>query len=91
LTLILPDSDVEGLLDMHQVIPVLEEAFRRQAVGEAVNSPRTRSRASGSVLNVMHAVLPYLGMGGIKAYMSSPGGTRFVFVLFDSLNSTPSR
>jgi ornithine cyclodeaminase/alanine dehydrogenase-like protein (mu-crystallin family) len=89
LTLLLSEADVEGLLDMQGVVSALEEAFRREAVGEAVNSPRTRSRGLRSVLSVMHAVLPYLGRGGLKSYMGSPGGTRFVIVLYDSADSTP--
>lgn len=74
---------------MTEVVASVEEVFRRQAHGEAVNSARTRSRTPGAVLNVMHASLPYLGRGGIKCYMSSRKGTRFVLVLFDSTDSRP--
>ncbi len=89
LVLILSEKDVESLLDMKEVVASVEEAFRRQARGEAVNSLRTRSRAPGSVLNVMHASLSYLGRGGLKCYMTSKKGTRFVFILFDSVDSRP--
>jgi len=74
---------------MKEVVAAVEEAFRREAMGEAVNSPRTRSRSPTAVLNVMHAVLPYLGRGGLKCYMSSAEGTRFVIVLYDMEDSTP--
>ena len=67
----------------------MEEAFRRKASGEADNSPRTRSSAPGAVLNVMHACLPYIGRGGLKCYLSSRTGTRFVFVLFDLSDGKP--
>jgi ornithine cyclodeaminase/alanine dehydrogenase-like protein (mu-crystallin family) len=89
MTLILSEQDVESLLDMKDVVLSVEEAFRREASGEASNFMRTRSKGSASVLSVMHASLPYLGRGGLKAYMSSKAGTKFVIVLFDSVDSTP--
>ena len=89
MTLILSEEDVRGLIDMKEVVSEVEEAFRRQGTGEAVNSPRTRTRSGGSVLNVMHSSLPYLGRGGLKAYMSSKSGTRFAVVLFDLASSQP--
>ena len=89
MTLILSERDVEGLLDMGEVVAVVEEAFRRKGMGEAVNLMRTRARGASSMLNVMHANLSYLGRAGVKAYLSSRSGTKFVFVLFDSVDSTP--
>ncbi len=89
MTLFLSETQVESLLDMKEVVPAVEEAFRHQAGGEAVNSMRTRSRAPGAALNVMHAALQYLGRGGVKCYMSSPEGTKFIFVLFDMKDSSP--
>jgi alanine dehydrogenase len=89
LTLILSERDVESLLDMKEVVHSVEEAFLREASGEATNFMRTRSLGAASVLSVMHASLSYLGRGGLKAYMSSKAGTRFVVVLFDSADSAP--
>ena len=89
MTLVLSEKDVEDLLDMKEVVSSVEEAFRREGGGEASNSMRTRSRGGDSVLNVMHSNLAYLGRGGLKAYMSSRGGTRFVIVLFDGSTSLP--
>ncbi|HEY6282399.1 MAG TPA: ornithine cyclodeaminase family protein [Nitrososphaerales archaeon] len=83
------ERDVQNLLDMKEVVQTVEEAFRREALGEATNFMRTRSRGSVSVLNVMHASLSYLGRGGLKAYMSSKSGTKFVVILFDSADSAP--
>ena len=84
MTLILSEKDVEGLVGMQDVIPCVEEAFRRQGAGEVSSFMRTRSRGPSSVLNVMHANLPYLGRGGLKAYLSSRAGTKFVLLLFDT-------
>jgi alanine dehydrogenase len=89
LTLLLSETDVESLLDMDEAVECVEEAFRRQSQGEAENFMRTRSRGRGSTLSVLHASLSYLGRGGLKCYVSSRSGTRFVFVLFDSSDSTP--
>ncbi len=89
MTLLLSERDVASLLEMDEVVSSVEEAFRRQSRGEAVNSIRTRSRGQASVLNAMHASLSYLGRGGLKCYMSSKGGARFVFILFDASDSRP--
>jgi alanine dehydrogenase len=89
LTLILSEKDAESLLDMDEVVSSVEEALRRQGLGEASNFMRTRARGKASVLNVMHANLSYLGRGGLKAYMSSGAGTKFVVVLFDAATSVP--
>lgn len=89
MTLILSERNIASLIQMKEVIASVEECFRRQASGEAASSPRTRSSAPGSVLNVMHASLAYLGRAGVKCYLSSGKGTRFVFVLFRTEDSEP--
>lgn len=89
MTLVLSEEEVGALLDMKEVVSAVEDAFRRQGEGQVANSSRTRSRGDGSVLNVMHASMNYLGRGGLKAYMASRGGAKFVFVLFDSATSSP--
>lgn len=89
MTLVLAERDVQDLIDMHEVVSSVEEAFRRKGAGDVSNSMRTRSRGSDSVLNVMHASLAYLGRGGLKAYMSSRAGSRFAFILFDAASSVP--
>jgi ornithine cyclodeaminase/alanine dehydrogenase-like protein (mu-crystallin family) len=86
LTLLLSEGEVAGLLDMKEVVPAVEEAFRQEGLREAANSSRTRTRTRGAVLNVMHASLPYLGRAGVKC---TQRGTKFVFVLFDLDDSAP--
>lgn len=85
MTLLLSESDVAKLLSMAEVVPAVEQSFKEEGRSGAINSPRTRTAAPGSVLNVMHASLPYLGRSGTKVYMSTEHGTNFVFLLFDSL------
>ena len=87
MTLVLSERDVESLISMKEVVLSVEEAFRRQGIGEASNFMRTRSRGAASVLNVMHANLPYLGRAGLKAYLSSRAGTKFALLLFDANDS----
>ena len=82
MTLLLSERDVQSLVEMREVVPVVEECFRQQASSRAFNSARTRTEAPGSILNVMHASLPYLGRAGAKSYLSTKKGTRFLFVLF---------
>ena len=84
MTLILSEKDVESIIEMRDVVASVEEAFRRQGEGEVSNFMRTRSRGAASVLSVMHANLPYLGRGGLKAYVSSKAGTKFALLLFDT-------
>jgi len=89
LTLVLSERDVENLLNMREVVSCVEEAFRRQGEGEVSNFMRSRTRGPSSVLNVMHANLPYLKRGGLKAYASSRAGTKFALLLFDTDDSKP--
>jgi len=72
---------------MKGIVSSVEEAFLRQGMGELSNFMRTRSRGATSVLNVMHANLPYLGRAGLKAYLSSRAGTKFALLLFDTKDS----
>jgi alanine dehydrogenase len=88
LTILLSDRDVESLLDMGEVVSAVEKAFRAQGTGVAQNYMRTRTGGVASVLNVMHANNSYQSRGGLKAYMSSKGGTRFVVALFDTSDSS---
>lgn len=87
MTIVLSEGDVESLIDMKGAVSSVEEAFRRQGMGEVSNLMRTRSRGTNSVLNVMHAMLPYLGRGGLKAYLSSRSGSKFALLLFDTNDS----
>lgn len=88
MTLFLSETEVESYLRMEEVVEAVEEAFRQQGV-EAQNFMRTRTRGSASVLNVMHANSSYLGRAGLKAYLSSKAGTKFIVALFDSNTSVP--
>ncbi len=81
--LYLTEADVEGLLSIDLAIEVCEEAFRRLAAGEAENIPRSRVRASGTILHCMSAAASYLGLVGWKSYTTTRQGARFHVGLYD--------
>jgi alanine dehydrogenase len=84
MTLSLRESDITRLLRMPDVITAVEEAFRQQGLGRAVNRPRQRIATDGSVMHIMSAALPDLGVMGLKAYSSAGGATRFVCMLYST-------
>ena len=87
MAIVISEKDAQSLIDMKEVVASVEEAFRRQGIGEASNWMRTRTEGQASVLSVMHANLAYLRRAGLKAYLSSKGGTKFAILLFDTSNS----
>src|SRR5262245_63491932 len=80
--LYIKEADVQQHAPVHDVINVLEAAFRDQAAGRAFNNPRTRLRMPGSTLHIMAAAIP--GYFGYKAYTSFASGARFIFYLFEA-------
>lgn len=80
----LREEDVTRLLRMPEVVSVVEEAFRQQGLGNAVNRPRQRVKTDGAVMHVMSAALPGMGVMGLKAYSSARDGTRFVCMLYST-------
>ena len=82
--LLISEQDVRGLLTMDMAITAVEEAFRRLAMGDAVNLPRCRARTGQATLHVMAAAAEYLGLLGYKAYLTTSEGARFHVVLYDA-------
>jgi len=78
----LREADVERLLTMDEALAAVEEAFRWQGLGQVSNRPRQRVQVSGRGLHVMPAGIPALDMMGLKAYTTTPQGTRFLFLLY---------
>ena len=84
MALLLTESEIDGLFTMGAALPVVEEAFRALALGEAENQPRRRVRVKAGVLHNMSASFPAAQALGIKAYASVAGTTRFLVALWDS-------
>jgi alanine dehydrogenase len=82
--LYLAEDDVSRLLDIRLAIEAVEEAFRRLAIGEAMNVPRQRAKAPGIVLHSMSAAAQYLGLVGWKCYTTTKRGARFLMGLYDA-------
>ncbi|QQS48200.1 MAG: ornithine cyclodeaminase family protein [Acidobacteriota bacterium] len=88
MALFLTEQDVTALLTMEETLPAVEEVFRLQATGAAVNEPRRRLRAAGAVLQVMSGAVAgigeFAGLLGLKAYTVTRSGVRFYVLLFDA-------
>lgn len=80
----LRENDVARVLRMPDLIAAVEDAFRQYGRGQAVNRPRQRASTGGSILHVMSAAIPALGVMGLKAYTSASGGTRFLAMLYST-------
>ncbi|MDR7484350.1 MAG: ornithine cyclodeaminase family protein [Armatimonadota bacterium] len=82
MTLLIREADVAALLTMDDVLAAVEAGFRALGEGAAVNQPRTRSATAAGVLHVMHAAVPSVGVMGVKAYATTPRGSRFLAILY---------
>ncbi len=81
------EFEVDELVSFDDAIRIVEDGFKLLGSGGAVNLPRRRAIVSGAVLHVLQGVV--LGdykVAGLKTYLSTRRGTRFVVVLF-SLDS----
>jgi ornithine cyclodeaminase/alanine dehydrogenase-like protein (mu-crystallin family) len=82
--LYLTEADVNSLLDMSAAIECLDTAFRAQANGEAVNSPRSRIPLQPGSYNLMSAAWHSKNLVGQKSYTASRGGVGFHVMLYDT-------
>ena len=85
--LYLTEADVESLLTPADALEAVEACFERMARGEVDNRPRFRHRFEGGSYAVMSAVDAELGRAGVKSYVASAQGARFVVALFDTAKS----
>ncbi|WP_306476984.1 ornithine cyclodeaminase family protein [Methyloversatilis sp.] len=84
MALYLTESDVRQVLTLQDALSAVEDAHRWHATGEAIDTPRARSRTPTSALHMLHgAVLP-LGVIGYKSYTTSREAARFWVHLFDA-------
>jgi ornithine cyclodeaminase/alanine dehydrogenase-like protein (mu-crystallin family) len=73
------ESQVAELLSVKDCIEVLRNLFMQHFV----NIPRYRLKSQNSLLHVMSASVPALGVMGLKAYGTSKSGASFAVLLFD--------
>lgn len=80
----LTENDVKQVLTVDMALAGVESAHRDLALGQAVDTPRQRSRLPQSVLHILQGALPAQGVLGYKAYTSNRSGNRFLVHLFDA-------
>ena len=80
----LTESDVTALLMMPEAISALDQSFRAQARGDAVNQPRRRLYLPHGTYHSMTAADLSLQTYGQKTYSSFGRTTRFLFLLHDA-------
>jgi alanine dehydrogenase len=85
--LYLTEADVESLLTPPDALEAIEACFERMARGEVENRPRHRHRFEGGAFAVMSAVDKEIERAGVKSYVASAQGARFVVALFDTAKS----
>ena len=89
MALYLSEQDVRSVLGMPLALECVEQAHRWHAEGEAIDTPRARSRTPQSALHVLQAAVLPLGLTGCKLYTSSREGARFWVHLFDAATGRP--
>lgn len=82
--LFLCENDVRQLLTMDMALDGVESAHRDLALGQALDTPRARSRLPQTTLHILQGALPAQGVLGYKAYTSNRSGNRFLIHLFDA-------
>ena len=80
----LTENDVKQVLTVDMALAGVESAHRDLALGQAVDTPRQRSRLPQTVLHILQGALPAQGVLGYKAYTSNRSGNRFLVHLFDA-------
>ena len=73
------ESQVKEILTVKECIEVLRHAFSL----EFTNIPRYRLKSQNSLLHVMSASIPKLGVMGLKAYGTGRDATSFAVLLFE--------
>ncbi|MDR1996253.1 ornithine cyclodeaminase family protein [Azonexus sp.] len=84
MALFLSENDVRQLLTMEMALAGVESAHRDLALGQALDTPRQRSRLPQTTLHILQGALPAQGVLGYKAYTSNRSGNRFFVHLFDA-------
>lgn len=84
MALFLSENDVKQLLTVDMALEAVESAHRDLANGQALDTPRARSRLPQTTLHILQGALPAQGVIGYKAYTSNRSGNRFLVHLFDA-------
>ncbi|MGC8609109.1 MAG: ornithine cyclodeaminase [Thermoplasmata archaeon] len=77
------EDEVNQNYSMKSSIEAMKYAFKALYSGDASVSPRQRTYMGNSVLNTMPAAIKSYGIAGLKAYIVTPKGARFVVIIYD--------
>lgn len=80
----LSEHDVRQVLTVDMALAAVESAHRDLSLGQALDTPRQRSRLPQTVLHILQGALSAQGVIGYKAYTSNRSGNRFLVHLFDA-------
>ncbi len=80
------EEEVRKNLHMGELISELETAFRDYGTGDAESSARNRIFTGTGFLNTMPAFWRRHDLSGLKAYLGSAAGARFVVLVFRESN-----
>lgn len=84
MALFLSENDVKQILTVEMALAGVESAHRDLALGQALDTPRARTRLPQTALHILQGGLPAQGVLGYKAYTSNRSGNRFLVHLFDA-------
>ena len=84
MALFLSENDVKQLLTVEMALDGVDSAHRDLARGQALDTPRARSRLPQTALHILQGALPAQGVLGYKAYTSNRSGNRFLVHVFDA-------
>ncbi len=88
MALFLTENDVKTVLTVEMAMAGVESAHRDLALGQAIDTPRARSRLPQTVLHILQGALPTQGVIGYKAYTSNRSGNRCLVHLFDAASGS---
>ena len=88
MTIYLSNDDVRNLLPMSECVELTEKVFRDEAVGQAINLPRTHLPLSKGMHRTVFGIAHGFGVYGMKTYGSdrrpnAPNRTRYLVMLYD--------
>ncbi|MSQ14713.1 MAG: ornithine cyclodeaminase family protein [Dehalococcoidia bacterium] len=78
MAIFLTEQDINELMTVNDVLPVIEEGFREQGLGLAVNRSRARLKTTNGSMSIMTASIPGLKVAGFKA--TGTGGRVMVYL-----------
>jgi len=84
MALLLRESDVEQLLTMSTTLELVERVHREYSTGQAIDTPRERTRLPKTGLHILQGAVPSANVLGYKAYTTGTDGIRFFVHVFDA-------